>query len=248
MSRFVLLACVLLCTLATGAVSAAEFQLSPVRVQLDARQRAETVVVGNSGTQPLRFEVTVKRWHMAADGSWQLEPSDDLIVHPLLLEIAPGEKSRLRVGLLEPPSAGPERAYRVELDELPDGGGASGPSIKMLTRVSLPVFVQAQAGKPRSVLVVPQLQAGVLQFGLRNDGDSYLAPQTIALELRSADGVVLDKQELQGNYVLPGATLPVKARVPAPLCARVAAIAVALTDPNEKLNLPIPANARHCVP
>lgn len=248
MLRLVLSVCTLLSALALGAASAAEFQLSPTRVQLDARQRAETVTVGNSGTQPLRFEVTVKRWRMAADGSWQLEPSDDLIVHPLLLEIAPGGKSRLRVGLLEPPSAGSELAYRVELDELPGATTTSGSSLKMLTRVSLPVFVQAQAGKPQATLVAPQVRAGALEFGLRNSGDSYLQPQALALELRGAGGAVLDRQELQGNYVLAGATLPIKARVPAALCARVTAIGVALTGTGERLSLTVPANAKHCVP
>jgi fimbrial chaperone protein len=248
MLRLVLPACTLLCAFAISAASAAEFQLSPTRVQLDARQRAETVTVGNSGSQALRFEVTVKRWRMATDGSWELEPSDDLIVHPLLLEIAPGGKSRLRVGLLEPPAAGPEQAYRVELDELPGAATASGPSLKMLTRVSLPVFVQAQAGKPRPALVAPLVDAGALEFGLRNDGDSSLPPQALALELLGTGGAVLDRQQLQGNYVLAGATLPIKARVPAALCTRVAAIGLALTGTGERLDLLLPATAKHCVP
>ena len=121
---------------------AAEFELSPTRVRLDARHLVDTVQVGNSGASPLGFEVTVARWRMDADGAWQLEPSDDLVVHPLLLEIAPGSKARLRVGLLVPPTDPGEAAYRIELHEQPSAGAAtSGSGVRMLTRISLPVFV-----------------------------------------------------------------------------------------------------------
>lgn len=248
MSRFIRCACILLGAFAINSALAAEFQLSPVRVQLDARQRADTVVVANNGDAPLRFEVSVNRWSMAAGGSWQLVPSDDLVVHPLLLEIPPRGKSRLRVGVIEPPMAGVERAYRVELQELPGDATSSGSQLKMLTRISLPVFVDAAATKPHPALVEPTLQAGSLEFGLRNHGEGYLPPQPLALELRSADASILDRQTLQGNYVLAGATLPIKARIPPALCARVAAIAVVLGESGEKLELALPANARHCTP
>ena len=248
MSRFIRCACILLGAFAINSTLAAEFQLSPVRVQLDARQRADTVVVANNGDAPLRFEVSVNLWSMAADGSWQLVPSDDLIVHPLLLEISSRGKSRLRVGVIEPPMAGVERAYRVELQELPGDATSSGSQLKMLTRISLPVFVDETAAKPHPALVEATLRAGSLAFGLRNDGEGYLPPQPLALELRSADASVLDRQALQGNYVLAGATLPIKARIPHALCTRVAAIAVVLGESGEKLELALPANARHCTP
>lgn len=246
MFGFIRCACILLAAFVFGTASAAQFQLSPVRVQLDARQRVDTVVVANNGDERLRFEVSVQRWSMAADGSWQLEPSDDLVVHPLLLEIAPNGKSRLRVGVLEPPLAGREHAYRIELQELQDGATVSGSQLKMLTKISLPVFVDATDGKPRPVLADATLQATALEFGLRNDGDRYLPPQPLALELRSAAAEVLDRQELQGSYVLAGATFPVKARVPAGLCKRVAAIAVIFRETGERLELTLPADARRC--
>lgn len=248
MSGFIRCAGLLLATFVFGTASAAQFQLSPVKVQLDARQRVDTVVVANNGDAPLRFEVSVHRWSMAVDGSWHLEPSDDLVVHPLLLEVAPRDRSRLRVGVLEPPFAGPERAYRIELKELPSGADASGSQLKMLTKVSMPVFVDAGTGQPRPALAAATLDATALTFGLRNDGDRYLAPQPLAVELRSATDEVLDRQELQGSYVLAGATSPVQARVPHGVCTRVAAMAVILGQTGERLEMTLPANARRCAP
>lgn len=248
MSGFIRCAGILLATVVFGSASAAQFQLSPVRVQLEARQRADTVVVSNNGDEPLRFEVSVHRWSMGSDGTWHQEPSDDLVVHPLLLEVAARDKSRLRVGVLEPPLAGPERAYRIELQELPSDTTASSSQLKMLTRISLPVFVEATAGKPRAALAGARLEPTALAFELRNDGDHYLPPQSLGLELRSAGAEVLDRQELQGGYVLAGANFPVKARVPAGLCSQVAAIAVVLGETSERLELTLPASARRCAP
>lgn len=225
---------------------AAEFQLSPTRVQLNPKRLVDTVVVGNSGAMPLRFEVSVKRWRMAADGSWQLAPSDDLIVHPLLLEIAAGSKARLRVGQLAPAQDPAEAAYRIQLDEQAIGPRQSN-SVRMLTRISLPVFVRGGvAGKPAPSLQAPRWSGSTLAFALHNDGDSYLPPQTIEVQVRTADGTVLATQALQGNYVLAGATLPLRMHMAQALCARAGELRLHLQETGTDLRLPL--SSRRCQP
>jgi fimbrial chaperone protein len=227
---------------------AAEFELSPTRVRLDARHLVDTVQVGNSGASPLGFEVTVARWRMDADGAWQLEPSDDLVVHPLLLEIAPGSKARLRVGLLVPPTDPGEAAYRIELHEQPSAGAAtSGSGVRMLTRISLPVFVSGgDAGKPAPILRAARWQGDALAFSLGNEGTAFLPPQALSLQLLAADGSVLQRQQLQGNYVLAGASLPLRVHAAAALCARATELALRLEETGADLRLPL--QSRHCAP
>jgi P pilus assembly chaperone PapD len=227
---------------------AAEFELSTTRVWLDARHLVDTVQVGNSGASPLSFEVTVSRWRMDANGTWQLEPSDDLVVHPLLLDIAPGSKARLRVGLLLPPTDPGEAAYRIELHEQPSAGTATnGNGVRMLTRISLPVFVAgSDAGKPAAILQAAHWQADVLAFSLRNEGAAFLPPQALSLQLLAADGSVLQRQQLQGNYVLAGASLPLRVHAAAALCARAAQLALRLEETGTDLRLPL--QPRHCAP
>jgi fimbrial chaperone protein len=245
--RLVLLLAPLL-LLPSLAAHAAEFQLSPTRVQLAPRHLVDTVVVGNSGATPLRFEVSVKRWHMAADGSWQLVPSDDLIVHPLLLEIPAGEKARLRVGQLEPSQDPEEAAYRIELDEQEVGRRQSN-SVRMLTRISLPVFVRGDAQgapSPSPSLQAPQWHGGALAFAMHNAGGSFLPPQTLDVQVRAADGTVLAAQALQDNYVLAGATLPLRMRMTPAACARASELRVHLEETGSDLRLPL--SSRHCQP
>ena len=233
--------------LASLAAHAAEFQLSPTRVQLAPRHLVDTVVVGNSGATPLRFEVSVKRWHMAADGSWQLVPSDDLIVHPLLLDIAAGGKARLRVGQLMPSRDPQEAAYRIELDEQ-EVGPRQSDSVRMLTRISLPVFVRGDdaPGTPAASLQAPQWHGGALAFAMHNAGDGFLPPQTLDVQVRAADGTVLVAQALQGNYVLAGATLPLRMHMPQAMCARASELRVHLQENGNDLRLPLPP--RLCQP
>ena len=243
--------CILLAAFVSvyGSASAAQFQLSPVRVQLDARQRVDTVVVANNGQRTAAFSksaCTVGAWLPTEAGSWNRATTWSCT--RCCSRSPPRINRGCAFGVLEPPLVGPEHAYRVKLQELPGAAAASGSQLKMLTKISLPVFVDAAATKPHPALVAATLQAGSLEFGVRNDGEGYLPPQPLALELRSADASVLDRQALQGNYVLAGATLPIKARVPSALCAQVASIAVVLGDSGEKLELALPANARRCTP
>jgi P pilus assembly chaperone PapD len=225
---------------------AAEFQLSPTRVQLDPKHLVDTVVVGNSGSAPLRFEVSVKRWRMAADGSWLLEPSDDLIVHPLVLDIAPGSRARLRVGQLSPSQDPAETSYRIELDEQATSANASN-SVRMLTRISLPVFVEGgDAGAPSASLASAQWHGDALSFALRNSGDRYLPPQALDVKVLGASGTILARQSLQGNYVLAGATLPVRMHLAHTLCDRANELRVHLQETGTELRLPLAP--RHCQP
>jgi fimbrial chaperone protein len=225
---------------------AAEFQLTPTRVQLDPEHLVDTVVVGNSGKTPLRFEVSVQRWRMAADGHWELAPSDDLIVHPLLLDIAPGAKARVRVGQLAPSQDPAELAYRIQLDEQAIGPQESN-RVRMLTRISLPVFVHGrQAGTPQATLAAPQWHGDGLALALHNGGQSYLPPQALDIQLRAGNGTVLAKQALQGNYVLAGATLPLRMRMSHSLCARATEVTVHLRETGTELHLPL--SPRLCQP
>ena len=245
MSRLALFVLPALLLFASGG-HAAEFQLTPTRVRLDPKHLVDTVVVGNSGTAPLRFEVSVKRWRMAPDGRWLLEPSDDLIVHPLLLDIAPGDRARLRVGQLSPSQDPAEIPYRIELDEQAIGPNESN-GVRMLTRISLPVFVEGGgSGAPAASLQSPQWHGDALAFELHNGGDRYLPPQALDIQLRGANGTVLAKQSLQGNYVLAGATLPLRMHLPQALCDRANELRVHLQETGTELSLSL--SPRHCQP
>lgn len=236
-----------LAVMAAGSTAAAEFTLNPTRVHLDRARSIETLVLGNADARPLSFEASVQQWAMAADGSWQLQPSDDLVVHPLVFTVQPGEQARLRVGTLEPDTAA-ERAYRIELQQLP-GGGTDGVQVEVLTRLSVPVFVRPPAPTPATGAALEGASFGAdgLRLTLANTGAHYLPPQEARLRLLDAGGRTLEETPLAVGYVLAGAQLPLPVHpVAGQACARAARVELHLPETDATVVAPLPASPRRC--
>lgn len=245
------LACLLLAVTGLAAIApgaaAAEFQVNPVRVHLEPRRAVETIVVSNDSDATLRFEASLLRWEMAADGQWVQTPSDDLVLHPQYLEVAPRSQSPLRVGALDPIAAGqPQRAYRIELMQQADPGATAGPALQILTKVSLPVFVGGE-GEAEPALRAPRFADGALAFVLGNGGGRYLSQQTVQARLLDASGRLLASAPIELSYVLAGAELPVTLPVAAAVCRDARRLELQPTD-GAAIALALPAAGRRCQP
>lgn len=237
--------CAVLGLIWAGAAGAAEFTLNPTRVHLSRGHTVETLLLGNGEARPLTFEAEVKRWYQGPDGKWRLEPSDDLVVHPLIVTIPAGGKVRLRVGTLSA-QTDVERDYRVELQQLPDPKPAEGASITLLTRLSVPVFVQPVKREVRAALVDARVESDAVRVQLGNVGNVYLPPQQAVLRLLDARGAVLREESIETGYVLPNARLPLSRPLPGGLCPRVARVELALRETAKTLAADLAASARRC--
>ena len=229
-----------------GLAGASQFSLGLTRVHLGASHPVETVTLANQDAQPLSFEVQVKRWRQDDAGAWQLVPDEGLVVHPLILRVAPGESARLRVGSLSP-TVDAEQAYRIELHELPDKATQKAGIVRMLARVSVPVFVQPGDGKSSIAMSVGTVEARSATLLLQNTGSAYEAPLDGVLRVRDAAGKTVHEARLSTNYILAGSRWPLHASLPAGICARAASIELSLGDAP-----PIAANVapgmRSCAP
>jgi len=229
--------------------SAATFSVSPTRVELDARHRAAILTFSNSGDEPLRMQVRTMRWSVAADGQWQLIPSDDLIATPELLEIAPGHSVQLRIGSLLDAGAS-EASYRLLIDELPnlsDNKSVHSPEIKVLTQVSLPVFVEPAQVTRSPVLSAATIEHGVMVVGISDKGTQRLDPQSVKVTVTDRMGHVLGQHDQIANYVLPGSTWFLRMKWPANICSRIASVSVSWPGmANISLTHPISTGAEAC--
>lgn len=239
----------LACALAVPVAGAATFSVTPLKIELDARHRAAILTLGNGGDEPLRVQVRSMHWQMGPDGQWQLTPSDDLIVTPQLIEVAPGQSGQLRIGSLLETGAS-EASYRLLIDELPNlsgGDSLQSPQIKMLTQVSLPVFLE-----PARVTRVPTINSATLEHGvvlaaIGNSGTQRLDPQNIKVTVSDSTGHVLDQTDQKTNYVLPGSTWFLHMKLSANDCQRAASISVSWPDAAKtSLPQPISAGAEAC--
>ena len=232
---------------AVGLASAARFSINLTRVHLGNSHPVETIALGNEEPQPLNFEVQVKRWTQGADGAWSLVPSDGLVVHPLIVTIPVGGKARVRIGTLAPTTEA-EQAYRVELQQLPDPNApADAMQVRMLTKISLPVFVEPHDAQPHLALASSSASAAKLGLALRNDGKAYAPPGVASVRVLDGEGRVLHQGKLSIGYVLAGAQLPITTAWPAGACAR-ASQAELTTAEGATLRADIPADLRRCAP
>ncbi|HEX7112092.1 MAG TPA: fimbria/pilus periplasmic chaperone [Mizugakiibacter sp.] len=229
-----------------GTAAAANFSINPLRVELDNRHQAEILLLHNDSAAPLRLQVETTRWTMDADGTWQTVPTDELIATPLLLEIAANGSAQLRVGTLTAASD-TERAYRLLINELPgDDDGAQGQvRLRVLTRVSLPVFLEPAGAKTAPGVAGARFVQGRLHLDLENGGSRRMDPQTTTVTLLDAAGRKLLRKDVNAAYVLPGAKLPVELAVPAEACRQARAVRLHLGEDGVDVERAI-ADERSC--
>jgi len=146
-----------------GQAHAASLQISPVMINLRAAQTASGISLQNDGDVPIYGQVRVFVWDQKG-GDDVLTPTDELIASPPVMQIGPKSTQTIRLVRRTGPAGGPERQFRVLIDEVPTTAEArEGVAIKL--QYSVPVFVAATAPD-----VAPQL---AWQF-FRRDGAWYL--------------------------------------------------------------------------
>jgi fimbrial chaperone protein len=207
----------LACAMAPHFAAAAEFSVSPIRLEFEPGARSAAVTVTNDDTRPLRMQLRLMEWTQDASGADVYRDSDELVYFPRLMSVPPGEKRLVRVGLKSPAGA-IERTYRLYLDELPDHDSpaarpvASGLSFTI--RFALPIFLPAAASSRASgAIEALSLRDGKLRVAVRNTGTRHF--RITALGVRSSGAF---STEAAGWYLLAGASRVHTIEIPAESC------------------------------
>ena len=133
----------LLCTALPLAAAAGSLRVGPTRLDLSAQHPVAVLEVENTGDSPTLAQVDALTWTQNA-GEEVLEPAPDLIATPLVMNLAPGETQKVRVGLRELGSDRTERSYRVIVGEVTPTFVASA-GLRFAVRISVPVFASTRA-------------------------------------------------------------------------------------------------------
>jgi fimbrial chaperone protein len=225
--RRLLAGCLMGLVLAPGAARASQFTVNPTRVQLTTRVTNALVTVRNEGPSPIRLQVKTHAWTQRLDGQMQLAATDQLVVFPTLLSLGPGEQRRIRVAVTAPPGE-LERTYRVFLEELPAAAqaGVQTTGVQMLTRVGIPVFLQARVPTMRAGLSEIGLSQGTLHFQVDNLGNTHFVPDGIHVRGLSASGEAVVDKTTDGWYILGHGARRYELPIPSEDCERVRSILI----------------------
>ena len=190
-------------------VHGSAFHVTPIRVDFDRNTTSTVMTLVNESTDELRFQISVSSWQQNKQGQMQLSPTDDIVFFPALLSLKAGEERKVRVGRTVAPSD-VEKTYRISFEELPPlqkaGAAPQGSQVKIITKMSIPIFVVPENRKTAAEIVDTAVRNGKLTFDLKNNGNvHYMAQAVRVIGMGEGSQAVFDRQT-QGWYILSGET------------------------------------------
>jgi fimbrial chaperone protein len=108
--------------------------------------------------------------------------------------------------------------------------------VQVLTRLSVPVFVQPAAPRPK-VALKTRLEGGQLRISLENPGNVFFKAKLLQVVAHTKLGsVVLDKK-LEGWYVLAFTHREYTLPIPKDVCSQVSSITTTVTTERGKTSV-----------
>jgi fimbrial chaperone protein len=200
----VLLACAAAAaaTVVTPPASAGSFSVSPVRIFMDARERATGVTVINEGDTDLVMQAEVFLWKQKPDGTDDLQPTQDLVLAPPILKLAKGARQVVRLANLRPVPVGDQQTYRLIVREVPEAlAQTPGVKIQVALAFSLPVFITPPGAKRDLACSATRSGPSSLLATCENRGQAYA--QAANFTLITPSGNTLATADVKGGYILP---------------------------------------------
>lgn len=186
--------------------AAGSFSVVPVRILVPPGKRAVAVTLTNLGDAPLTLNAELYDWKQRPDGTDQLTPTDDLVLAPPVIHLAPKAQQVVRLALLRAPDPQVQLAYRMIVREMPQPAALANPAvaIPVSLAMNLPVFVTPPGGSWK-VECTDQPAAASVEVRCRNDGNAAAVVRSARLE----SGGKVVARFAGAAYILPGNARPI---------------------------------------
>lgn len=215
---------------ASVAAQAGSFSVVPVRILVGPRERAVAVTLTNLGDTPIALNAELYDWKQGPDGIDQLTPTDDLVLAPPVIRLAPKRQQVVRLALLRAPDPQVQLAYRMIVREVPEASPGANPSVAIPVAVAmnLPVFV-TPPGARWEVDCAPEPAGSAVGVRCRNAGNATAVVRSA--EVQSGGRVVA--RFAGAAYILPGNARPIALQPPLEPAALPAKLVVTFEDDHQ---------------
>lgn len=209
------------------------FSVTPVRIYMTPRDRAVAVIITNEGDTGVVLQADLNTWSQKQDGTDEQHPTEDLILSPPIIKLAPKARQVVRLASLKPADASRQLTYRMILREVPEAAQFRDHSIQMpiALALSLPVFITPPPAKREISCRVVHSDASSLGASCTNTGAAYAQVREV-LAIRHSQ--VLAKFE-GGTYILPGAQQTISVKGSRAITAGPAQLKVSFDDGKSQL-------------
>jgi fimbrial chaperone protein len=186
---------------AIGVAHAGSFQVNPIRVDMTKGATSAAITLHNDGDAPIVVQSSVVGWSQE-NGQDAYTPTNEALVTPPIMTVAPGGDQIVRVGLRRGPDAQRELTYRLYLQEVPPPPKPGFTGLQVALRVGLPVFVAPVAATIRRLEWSAQIRSDGIALTAQNTGNTHV--QVTDFELRVPAAVEPIAHESLLAYVLAG--------------------------------------------
>lgn len=224
-----------------------EWRVSPIRLDLGRDAKTGVITVMNDADGKLQLQLTASEWTQDAEGKDLYAESGDLVYYPKIMSVGGKEERILRAGI-RIPAAGREKAYRLFLEEIPGPRTSAGTGVAIAVRFGVPVFVKPVREEPKAELGPVAMDNGTVSVRVRNAGNVHFVVRTVIVTAKDARGEGVFRTEINGWYLLSGASRAYAAAIPAGACAAAASIDVDVRTDRTTLVGHLAADRSMCPP
>lgn len=186
------------------AATAGSFSVSPVRVYMQARERATAITIENEGDTELVMQAELFEWKQKADGSGEdlLTRTEDIVMAPPVIKLPARQRQVIRLANLKPVPPGEQQTYRLIVREIPEAlAPSTGVQVQVALAFSIPVFITPPNARSALTCGAKGRTADALVVQCENKGQAYAQP--VSFSFAGASGASFS-QDVAGGYILPG--------------------------------------------
>ena len=181
---------------------AGPFSVTPVRIYMDANDKAVAVTINNEGEEELVMQAELYTWTQKPDGEDVLEPTEDLLLSPPIIKLAGKSKQVVRLARLQPVEMNQQQTYRMIVREIPEAKPNKGNlQLQIAIAFSMPVFITPPGVKNKLDCRPSKKAIDTVSISCENSGTAYA--QVIDFTINGPENLMLS-DNASGGYILPG--------------------------------------------
>lgn len=182
-------------------VHAGLFSVTPVRIFMAPRDRAIAITITNEGDEELVMQADIFTWKQKADGEDDLVLTEDLILAPPIIKLAPRSRQVVRLARVNPEISTEQQTYRLVVREVPEAKPADkNVQLQIALAFSMPVFITPPGAKAQLGCDAERSAPDTLRVTCANTGSAYVQPREFVLSGPAGDKIAARDS---GGYLLP---------------------------------------------